>query len=410
MARAGAVRDRALNPHVLQNMTYRRDPELNRLVNELNRAAENEPPATPSRHSPDVAGDTPLDVLLQEAIAREASDLILVPGVVPTLRIHGSLVPSGSAQVSADEIRQMFAPALSPAMLEEFETRGATDFSLRVESSKGVWRFRVNLHRQRSESAASLRVLPPEIPPLEHLGLPPAVRQTIDTTRGLILICGPTGSGKSTTLAALVDVINNERAHHVVTIEDPIEYEHTNRGSLIEQIEIRRDAPDFASALRSVLRQNPDVILLGEMRDHDTISTALTAAETGHLILSTLHTSSAAQAIHRIVDAFPASQQAQIRSQLALAIHAIICQQLIPRKDGAGRVLAVEVLLATNAVRNHIRRDTLQHIHSEITLGKRQGMLTLEDSLAGLVASGTIDLDEARLRANRPDELESLMR
>jgi len=223
-------------------------------------------------------------------------------------------------------------------------------------------------------------------------------------------VCGPTGSGKSTTLAALVGEINRNDARHVITIEDPIEYEHRNAKSIIEQIEVGRDAPSFAAALRASLRQDPDVILVGEMRDLETVATALTAAETGHLILSTLHTSDVASAIHRIVDVFPSAQQTQIKQQLALSLNAIVVQQLIPRSDGSASVVAVEVLHATYAVRNQIRNDKLQNLAQEITLGKRQGMMTIEESLVRLVQDGLITLEEARVRASRPDELESLMR
>jgi twitching motility protein PilT len=225
-----------------------------------------------------------------------------------------------------------------------------------------------------------------------------------------VLVCGPTGAGKSTTLAALVGEINRTSARHIVTIEDPIEYEHRNGQSVVEQVEIGRDAPSFAAALRASLRQDPDVILVGEMRDLETAATALTAAETGHLILSTLHTSDAAQAIHRIVDVFPPVQQTQIKQQLALSLNAIVCQQLIPRSDGKGRAVAVEVLLANTAVRNHIRQDKLQNLITEITLGKRQGMISLEDSLARLVQQRQITAEDARQRTSRPDELESLLK
>jgi twitching motility protein PilT len=226
----------------------------------------------------------------------------------------------------------------------------------------------------------------------------------------LVLVCGPTGSGKSTTLAALVGELNRNESRHIITIEDPIEYEHRNVHSVIEQIEIGRDAPSFAAALRASLREDPDVILVGEMRDLETVATALTAAETGHLILSTLHTSDAAQAIHRIIDVFPSLQQMQIRQQLALSLNAIVVQQLVPRSDGPGRCVAVEVLLATHAVRNHIRNEKLQQLITEITLGKRQGMISLEDSLARLVRQGLIGADDARIRSARPDELDSLLR
>jgi twitching motility protein PilT len=266
------------------------------------------------------------------------------------------------------------------------------------------------VHRQRGTLAASIRALPTEVPTLTQLRLPATLAELVKPTRGLVLVCGPTGSGKSTTLAALVGEINRNESRHVITIEDPIEYEHRNAKSIIEQIEVGRDAPSFAAALRASLRQDPDVILVGEMRDLETVATALTAAETGHLILSTLHTSDVASAIHRIVDVFPAGQQTQIKQQLALSLNAIVVQQLMPRADVTGSVVAVEVLMATYAVRNQIRNDKLQNLTQEITLGKRQGMMTMEDSLVRLLQDGLITLDEARVRSSRPDELESLLR
>ncbi|HYH44240.1 MAG TPA: PilT/PilU family type 4a pilus ATPase, partial [Thermoanaerobaculia bacterium] len=242
------------------------------------------------------------------------------------------------------------------------------------------------------------------------LNLPQSLAKLIVPSRGLVLVCGPTGSGKTSTLAALVGEINRNRAAHILTIEDPVEYELPNQRSIVEQVEIGLDAPSFASALRAALRQDPDVILVGEMRDLETVATALTAAETGHLILSTLHTSDVVQAVHRIVDVFPPGQQAQIRQQLALCLNAIVFQQLIPRADGNGRVPAIELLLATYPVRHHIRSQTLQKLYNEITLGKAQGMISFEDSLATLVREGAITLEEARVRTAKPDELESLLR
>jgi twitching motility protein PilT len=228
--------------------------------------------------------------------------------------------------------------------------------------------------------------------------------------QGLVLVTGPTGAGKSTTMASIIDRINATRACHIITIEDPIEYEHRNATSVIEQVEVGRDASSFPTALRAALRQDPDVILVGEMRDLETVSTAITAAETGHLILSTLHTSDVAQAIHRIIDVFPPAQQQQIRQQLSLALNAVIVQHLIPRSGSNGRAVAVEVMIANNAIRNHIRNDKLQNLTTEITLGKRAGMISLEDSLTGLVKQGLITADDARVRASRLDEFESLMR
>jgi twitching motility protein PilT len=268
----------------------------------------------------------------------------------------------------------------------------------------------VNLHRQRGQLAASIRSLPLDIPNLAGLNLPAVLGELMRPSRGLVLFCGPTGSGKSTTLAALVEEINRTRTSHVITIEDPVEYEHRSNKSIIEHVEIGRDARSFPEALRAALRQDPDVILVGEMRDLETVATALTAAETGHLVLSTLHTNDAAQAVHRIVDVFPPNQQGQIRHQLALALNAIVVQQLVPRSDGRGRMPAVEVLQATYPVRHHIRNDHTQKLYNELTLGKRYGMISMEDSLAQLVREGKIDIEEARMRASHPDELNALLR
>ena len=234
--------------------------------------------------------------------------------------------------------------------------------------------------------------------------------ELVKPSRGLVLVCGPTGSGKSSTLAALVGEINRSRTSHIITIEDPIEYEHRSIRSAIEHIEVGRDSSSFHDALRASLRQDPDVILVGEMRDLETVATALTAAETGHLVLSTLHTNDAQQAVHRIVDVFPPAQQSQIRHQLALALHAIVVQTLVPRADGRGRVPAIELLLANYPVRHHIRSDNLQKLYNEITLGKRQGMISLEESLALLVRQAVIDVEEGRMRASHPEAFESFVR
>jgi twitching motility protein PilT len=340
---------------------------------------------------------------------------LLVAGSPPVFRLNGTLTRAEAGALSDDEIHSLFAGTVGTRLFERLQSEGAIDFSLRLSRSlsaddRRAWRFRVNLHRQRGTLAAAIRALPTEIPTLQQLNLPLSLAELVKPARGLVLVCGPTGSGKSTTLAALVGEINRNETRHVITIEDPIEYEHRNGKSLIEQIEIGRDAPSFDSALRAALRQDPDVILVGEMRDLETVATALTAAETGHLILSTVHTSDVAQAVHRIVDVFPATQQTQIKHQLALTLNAIVVQHLIPRAGAAGRSVAVEVLLANTAVRNHIRNERLQNIATEITLGKRHGMISLEDSLARLVKQGLISVEDARARASHQDELESLLR
>jgi twitching motility protein PilT len=412
-----------------------RDPDLDDLVRELNRL---EGSAEPHDEEPDLAFESvvleqplplersiqtfvdegePLDRLLAGIVQRQASDLLLIAGLPPIFRVNGRLVKMEDvAPLEGEEAARMLQPHIGAKERKDLEERGSADFTLRLarrgdEPGFGTaWRFRVNLHRQRGEPAAAIRALPSEIPTLASLNLPPILAELVKPSRGLVLVCGPTGSGKSSTLAAMVGEINRTRTSHIITIEDPLEYEHRSIRSVIEHVEVGRDARSFPEALRASLRQDPDVILVGEMRDLETVATALTAAETGHLVLSTLHTNDAQQAVHRIVDVFPPAQQSQIRHQLALALHAIVVQTLVPRANGRGRVPAVELLLANYAVRNHIRSDNLQKLHNEITLGKRQGMTSLEESLAQLVQLGTIDLDEARVRASHPDVFEALVR
>jgi twitching motility protein PilT len=393
------------------------DPELSQLVRELNdtEPALREDRATQAWPSPTVPDGNPLEQLLIEMAQRGASDLLILAGVAPVFRIGGRLTRTADAPLSADDIQSLLGSMITGRLRERIDAEGAADFSLRLarpsaDDDRRAWRFRVNVHRQRGTLAASIRALPTEIPTLQQLKLPASLAELVKPTRGLVLVCGPTGSGKSTTLAALVGELNRSEARHIITIEDPIEYEHRNGKSILEQIEIGRDAPSFAAALRAALRQDPDVIMVGEMRDLETVATALTAAETGHLILSTLHTSDVAQAIHRIVDVFPPAQQTQIKQQLALSLNAIVVQHLIPRSDNEGRAVAVEVLTANHAVRNHIRNEKLQQLATEITLGKRVGMIALEDSLARLVQEGAITAEEARMRSSRPDELDSLLR
>jgi twitching motility protein PilT len=359
-----------------------------------------------------MAGEEPLERLLAETIRRQASDLLLVAGGPPSARVDGRLVRLGEVPLDDDSLASLFAPHLGPRHRRALETDGAVDLTLHLaaEGEAAAWRFRVNLHRQRGQLAAALRALPRRVPTLAELELPAALAELVTPSRGLVLVCGPTGAGKSTTLAALVEHLNRTRAAHVITIEDPIEYQHASRQCLIEQVEVGTDSPSFAAALRAALRQDPDVILVGEMRDLETVATALTAAETGHLVLATLHTHDVVQAVHRIVDVFPGEQQPQIRHQLALSLHAVVAQQLVPRRDRRGRVPALEVLIANYAVRNHIRSQQPHRLHNEVTLGKSQGMVSLEESLARLVRAGIVAEDEARIRSSRPDEMDSLLR
>ncbi len=391
------------------------DPELDRMVRELN---EHEAAAEAVSRSPwpaaQVPSGNPLEALLIDVARRGASDLLIIAGAPPVFRVGGHLLRGAGAPLSGDEVATLLDTFLTPRVRERIVDDGAVDFSLRLaapaEVDERIWRFRVNIHRQRGTLAAAIRALPLAIPTIAELNLPPILGELVKPTRGLVLICGPTGAGKTTSLAAMIGAINRAESRHIITIEDPIEYEHRNAQSIIEQVEVGRDAPSFASALRAALRQDPDVVLVGEMRDLETVATALTAAETGHLILSTLHTGDVAQAIHRIVDVFPPGQQTQIRQQLSLSLNAIVVQQLLPASVGNGRAVAVELLLANAAVRNHIRRDKMENLVSEITLGKRQGMISIEDSLARLVRKGVITLDDARIRSARPEELESQLR
>jgi twitching motility protein PilT len=402
------------------------NPEMDRLVQEMNRMLDRADDSG-SEHGPSsssqplldgaeterVLEDEALSGILEEMVRRRATDLLLIPGAPPAVRTEGRLSRLERSAVDGDGVRALFQAHLGPRARHLLETNGSADFSLRlaVEGKRGPteWRLRVNLQRQRRGLAAAVRVLPKLIPSLADLHLPEELAELVIPSHGLVLVSGPTGSGKSTTLASLVDVINRTSFRHVITIEEPVEYEHRNRSSIIEQVEIGRDAPDFATALRSALRRDPDVILVGEMRDLETMATALTAAETGHLILSTLHTGDVSQAVHRIVDVFPAGQQDQVRQQLSLALGAVVCQQLVPRADGAGRVPAVEILTATYAVRNLIRKGQLERLYNELLTGGRRGMRTLEASLAELVDRGAVSAEEARSRCSRLDELERRM-
>lgn len=340
--------------------------------------------------------------LLATLVDLDGTDLLLVPGAPPTVRVHGELTRLSDDPLQPRDAAGMLSAFLNPHRRRRLDEDGAVDFAFTVA---GVGRFRVNLHRAREGSGAALRRLPEKIPPLDELGLPPALAPLTRRARGLLLVTGPTGSGKTTTLAALVDALNRSVRRHVVTIEDPVEYQHAHGQCLVEQVEVGTDAPSFARALVSALRQDPDVILVGEMRDLDTVGTALTAAETGHLVLATLHTNDAPQTVHRIVDVFPSAQQDQVRQQLSLALTGILSQQLVPRRDGSGRALACELLIANDAVRSHLRRGTLHHLHQELTLGRRIGMVPMEASLARLVRAGVIERGEAEARASHPDEL-----
>src|SRR4051812_21858915 len=298
--------------------------ELNRLVYELNRSAKRE--QTEEKEL--------LDQLLSAAVQRGASDLLVVAGAAAVLRVNGSLTPGVGRPLSDADLRSLLLPILTPEQKKELHARRSVDFSFVRQS---IGRFRANFHYQRGTLAAAIRVLPEQVPTLENLHLPPALAQLAERKQGLVLLTGPTGCGKSSTLAALVEIANTRRRDHIITIEDPIEYEHANRTSVVEQIELGHDTPSFAEAVRAAMRQVPNVILIGEMRDADTMAAALTAAETGHLVFSSLHTNDAAQTVLRILDIFPSGYQSQIRQQLSMALLAVISQRLVPAANRVGR-------------------------------------------------------------------------
>ena len=380
------------------------DNELSKIVAELNRAAPSQKYAVgrtaPSPSSADYAS---LDRLLHAAASRGASDVLLIAGAPVMLRVTGNLTPGAGPVLEAEDVRSLVLPLLEPSQLEELQKRKSVDLSFLREN---LGRFRVNIHHQRGTLAASIRLLPSRIPSLESLHLPMSLAKLAERRQGLVLVTGPTGCGKSSTLAALIDIVNTKRAAHVVTIEDPVEYQHANRSAIIEQIEVGRDTPDFAITLRSIMRQTPDVILVGEMRDAETMATALSAAETGHLVLSTLHTNDAVQAVARILDSFPTANQPQIRQQISLALLAVIAQQLVPGADGASRWPAVEVMIATDAVRALIRKGDDHQLRSQLSVGRSEGMSTMAQSLAELVRAGRITQETAFAHCFRGDDLQ----
>ncbi|MGH2691161.1 MAG: type IV pilus twitching motility protein PilT, partial [Actinomycetota bacterium] len=350
-------------------------PEENGLLREAAAHREQE-----ARAEPDT--ELPIGELLRIVIARGASDLHLTMGAPPVIRLHGHLVRLVEYPVlEARMLRRGLYGILTQRNRDRFEENWELDFS---HTMPGEGRFRVNLYLQRDAVGAAFRLIPGEIPKIRDLGLPEQIGSFAKLNRGLVLVTGPTGSGKSTTLAALVDVINRSRDVHVMTVEDPIEFVHEHNHSVINQREVGTDTKSFASALRHVLRQDPDVILVGEMRDLETIATALTAAETGHLVFATLHTQDASQTVDRVIDVFPPHQQQQIRIQLAASLQGIVVQQLMPVRQGGGRVVATEVLMATPAIRNLIREAKTHQIYSAIQAGGQFGMQTMDASLARL--------------------------
>ncbi|HVJ48896.1 type IV pilus twitching motility protein PilT [Desulfitobacterium sp.] len=339
-----------------------------------------------------------IESLLQLAVEHKASDIHLTVESPPVFRIDGFLTPFGEEKLAAQELEQLANSLMKESQAQRFLEQGELDFSY---SLSGVGRFRVNAFRQRGSVAVVIRIIPFTVPTPESLGLPPVCIELAKLEKGLVLVTGPTGSGKSTTLASMIDYINRTRSAHIVTIEDPIEYLHQHRLSLVNQREIGNDTFSFASALRSVLRQDPDVILVGEMRDLETISTAVTAAETGHLVFSTLHTNDVTQSVDRMIDVFPPYQQQQIRVQLAAVLQGVLAQQLLPRADRQGRVAAFEILMVTQAVRNLIREGKNHQLPTVIQTGGKLGMQTMEKGIQDLARKGLIspELAQEKLQA-----------
>ena len=374
------------------------DNELALIVAELNRAVPGSRLAQPNIPQSTAS----LDQLLAHAARRSASDLLLVTGAPVALRVDGKLTPAAGPALAADDTRNLLLPLLTTAQYQELQRNKSIDFCFSRES---IGRFRANVHHQRGTLAGSIRLLPARIPTLESLHLPATLQRLAEARQGLVLITGSTGCGKSSTLAALIDAMNTVRRDHIVTIEDPVEFVHGNRNSIVEQIEVGHDAPEFAGSVRSIMRQTPDVILVGEMRDPETIATVLTAAETGHLVLSTLHTNDTSQAVSRVLDSFPQGNQPQIRQQLSLAMLAIVAQQLVPAADGSGRYPAVEIMMGTPAVRNLIRKGEDHQLYTAISTGRSEGMITMEQSLAEMVRGGRITRETASAHCFRSEDL-----
>jgi len=346
--------------------------------------------------------------LLTAAHERGASDIHIKVGNHPICRIDGRLRPLTEVpKLDAPAVRVLVHSMMTDEQREVFRNTLELDFAYSIP---GVSRFRVNVYQQRGSMGAAIRAIPAGVPAIDELGLPEVVKRLAALPRGLVLVTGPTGSGKSTTLAAMIHFINQSRAVHIVTVEDPIEYLHRDINSVINQREVGMDTLSFSNALKHVLRQDPDVILIGEMRDLETISTALTAAETGHLVLATLHTQSAAQTVDRIIDVFPAHQQPQVRMQLSVALEGVLSQTLVPLAGGKGRTAALEVMVCTGAIRNLIREGKTHQIPSLIMSGAREGMQTLDQALRDLVEQGKVTYEDAVARAGNPQELAQLLR
>ncbi|MDQ1348812.1 MAG: twitching motility protein PilT [Acidobacteriota bacterium] len=348
-----------------------------------------------------------LPELLKTTVDAGGSDLHIATNTPPQVRVNGKLQRLPMPELGAAETKSLVYSVLTDAQKKRFEEALELDFSFGI---RGIARFRCNVFNQRGAVGAVYRLIPETIKGFDELGLPPILAQLAEKPRGLVLVTGPTGSGKSTTLAAMLDKINSERNEHILTIEDPIEYIHPHKGCLVNQREVHSDTLGFAEALRAALREDPDIVLIGELRDLETVESALRIAETGHLTLATLHTNSAAQTINRIIDIFPAHQQSQIRTQLSLVLEGIVCQALLPRKAAAGRIVALEILMPTPAVRNLIREDKIHQIYSMMQTGQEKvGMQTFNQSLATLHLKGMISLEVAMAASSHRDELRDMI-
>jgi twitching motility protein PilT len=363
--------------------------------------------ATAPAAAPPAATSVNLQQLLKAMVEKGASDLHLSTGTPPQLRIDGSLVPLRVNPLSPVETKQICYSVLTDQQKMRFEEDMELDFSFGV---RGLARFRANLFLQRGAVGGVFRTIPFKIKSITDLGLPPIIEELCNKPRGLVLVTGPTGSGKSTTLAAMIDKINTERHEHIITVEDPIEYLHPHKNCLVNQREVGADTNSFKKALKYILRQDPDVVLVGEMRDLETIEAALVTAETGHLCFATLHTNSAVQTINRVIDVFPANQQAQIRAQLSFVLEGIISQTLLPHSNGQGRVPALEVMIPNAAIRNLIREDKVHQLYSQMQIGQgKSGMQTLNQSLASLYMKKQITLEEAISHSSEPEELQQII-
>lgn len=381
------------------------DSKTDEFESGLNRVNPLDPTPLDTDEDVDISATDTLNRLLEILVASAGSDLLLVPGAPACILVEGEVKRIGSHLLEGPGIEAAVLPALTSHALKIYRERHITDSSYRVE---GLGRFRINLHRQKGNAAAAIRALPSVVPCFPKLHLPASVQSLARLRRGLVLIGGPAGSGKSTTLAALVNEINQNDSRHIVIVEDPIEYEHAHCRSIVEQVEVGTDVPDFPTALRAALRQAPDVIVVGEMRDAETMRIAVAAAETGHLVLSTMHTTDVATTVSRISDGFPLERQNTIRQELAMCLAAVLTQILLPSKKG-GRFPAAELLMVAYGARQHIRRNALQHLHQEIAMTKKKGSFSLEDSLVRLIDQGHIDREDALLCAIHPDDLEIML-